>query len=291
MQTLSNLGTGILRNPGRKYILRTLSNLGKGILRYPKYVIRSAPIRSPKIVECSVCSWRGKQLADNLWHKMCECPRCHSDVRHRILMSALSQIPSLSFEKIIGGKKILHFAPEWHIEKRLRKQARQYLSADLHNPRRDLQIDITKMTSIPAGAFDLVIACDVLEHVDDDHRAIQEIFRILSPGGYAILTVPQQDNLAETFEDPTVVDPDERQRLFGQWDHVRIYGDDFTNRLEAADFDVTMISSSDFSDGLVRKHILFPPVMSDQPLATNFRKVFFARKPKNTAQKSLRSAA
>ena len=142
------------------------------------------------------------------------------------------------------------------------------------------------MDSIPDAEFDAVIACDVREHVDDDRRAIREIARILRPGGFGILTVPQQDNLAVTFDDPSIVDADERQRLFGQWDHVRIYGDDFVGRLEAEDFDVTAIGAQDFAEGLIQTHALAPPILSPNPLATNFRKVFFAQKPR---EESLRS--
>ena len=93
------------------------------------------------------------------------------------------------------------------------------------------------------------------------------------------MTVPQKDNLAETFEDPAVVTPAERERVFGQQDHLRIYGDNFPALLSSARFEVTVVSEADFSGELVTRHILFPPVLSTRPLATNHRKVFFARKP------------
>ena len=78
------------------------------------------PLRFPKLVECSVCGWQGWQLADNLWHKACQCPKCQADVRDRLLMAAFDQFPAIDFDKVIRGKSFLHFAPEWQIEKRLR---------------------------------------------------------------------------------------------------------------------------------------------------------------------------
>ncbi|MEC7502227.1 MAG: class I SAM-dependent methyltransferase [Planctomycetota bacterium] len=274
--------------PKCRQIARSARHMAKCLLKMPKYLRQTMRLRFPKLVECSVCGWQGRQFVDNAWHKACQCPKCQADVRHRLLIAALDQLPAVPFEKLIRGKNILHFAPEWHIEKRLRKHAERYFSADLYNPRRDLQIDITRMVSIPDAVFDSVIACDVLEHVEDDHRAIREIARVLKPGGFAVLTVPQQDDLAVTFEDPSIVDGDERQRLFGQWDHVRIYGDDFVSRLEAANLDVTAISSRDFAEDLVLTHTLAPPILSPNPLATNFRKVFFAQK---LQENSLRSTA
>jgi SAM-dependent methyltransferase len=173
---------------------------------------------------------------------------------------------------------VLHFAPERLIEQKLRRLAGEYLTADYLNPRRDLQLDLADMTAIEASRFDLLIACDVLEHVADDRRAIREIHRVLRPDGYAILTVPQQDHLAQTFADASITSPADRERHFGQSDHLRIYGDDFPNLLQAAGFTVSAIDEHSFPADLGRRQILVPPQPSPHPLATNFRKVFFARK-------------
>jgi hypothetical protein len=108
---------------------------------------------------------------------------------------------------------------------------------------------------------------------------MREIFRVLSPGGCAILTVPQKDYLKETFEDPSIRSPEERERHFGQSDHLRIYGDDFPDLLATAGFRVTPIDEHSFPADLAQRHVLFPPRLSLRPLATNFRKVFFACKP------------
>jgi len=256
-----------------------LVELARDIMRFPKYMRRSFPILYPKVVECSVCSWQGRQLADNLWHKQCECPKCRSEVRHRLLMTALEHHVDLSFDKLVEQKRVLHFAPEKWIERKIRGLSSKYVTADFINPRRDLQLDISDMKQVSDGEFDLLIACDVLEHVHDDHQAMREIRRVLSPGGYAILSVPQKDHLATTIEDRNVVDPKERERLYGQWDHLRIYGDDVSDDLREAGLEVTEISVDDFSSEVVDKHVLFPPVLSQHPLATNYRKIFFARAP------------
>ena len=87
--------------------------------------------------------------------------------------------------------------------------------------------------------FDLVIANHVLEHIEDDWAALAEIRRVLRPGGSAILQVPVAQRLAVTREDPSIRDEEEREDAFGQWDHVRLYGLDYPQRLEKAGFEVT----------------------------------------------------
>ena len=158
-----------------------------------------------------------------------------------------------------------------------------YLTADLlaqgYEYEIDMQLDLSDMASIQACHFDTIIACDVLEHVPEHLAAIAEIFRTLKPGGCAVLTVPQQDGLLTTREDPGITDPLERERLYGQRDHLRMYGKDFTELLKGAGFDVTAIAASSFPPELVEKYVLFPPIPSHHPLVTNYRTVFFAFKP------------
>jgi len=258
--------------------MKALAEFGKGVLRGAKFYIQAAPLAWPKLVECNVCGWQGKHLVSDGWHEQVQCPKCRSGVRHRLLFAALTHREELSFERLVSGKRVLHFAPERLVESKLRRHAGEYLTADYLNPRRDLQLDLSDMATIEASRFDLLIACDVLEHVADDRQALREIHRVLHPGGFAILTVPQQDHLAQTFEDASITSPADRQRHFGQSDHLRIYGDDFPHLLQTAGFEVTTIDEHSFSADLARRQILFPPQPSLHPLATNFRKVFFARK-------------
>ena len=112
-----------------------------------------------------------------------------------------------------------------------------YTTADLDSPIADLHLDVTDIHQ-PDNTFDVVICNHVLEHVSDANKAFAEIKRILKPGGWAILLVPINPDV-DTFEDPSITDPKERERLFGQYDHVRQFGRDYAEVLRKAGFDVT----------------------------------------------------
>lgn len=152
------------------------------------------------------------------------------------------------------------------------------MSADLCRDDVDMQLDMCKMGSVADGFFDLVIACDVLEHVLNDSVMLREIHRVLTIHGWVILTVPQKDNLATKYEDHTLTTPEGRKQAFGQEDHLRIYGDDFDLFLEAHGFTITIVDERNFDSEIVRKHVLFPPILSNRQFATNHRKVYFAQK-------------
>lgn len=234
----------------------------------------------PKTVECNLCGWKGRHFLSTYWHKYSQCPFCGSDVRHRLVIAALTLIPEVSFEKIVKEKKILHFAPETGIKELLiEKKAHLYKTADYIRDDVDIQTDISDMMNIKSETFDLVILCDVLEHVANDKKAISEIYRILKPGGCSIITVPQKDNLEITFEDPNVISPIQREKLFGQFDHFRIYGKDLHILLQNSHFIVKQINSRNFSEDTIKNYVLFPPVLSSKLLAPNYRIIYFAFKP------------
>jgi SAM-dependent methyltransferase len=193
-------------------------------------------------------------------------------------MATLLAHLQLSLDKLCQGKRILHFAPEPQLKSILKNAARQYVTANVDGSA-DMKLDMADMPQLSEESFDLVVACDVLEHVSSDRAALKEIFRILARGGCAILTVPQKDGLEDTYEDASIVDPAERERAFGQWDHLRIYGQSFPRILESENFEPIMIDEKSFPSALASKNVLFPPVLSRHPLATNYRKVFFAIKP------------
>ncbi len=232
-------------------------------------------------VQCNICSWTGAAFTDDQWHPGTICPNCGSQVRHRLLVGALdgrSSLPGLSEADLIGGRDVLHFAPERQLRERIRNSAAHHVTADFDRGDCDLRLDISAMPSVPGESFHTVISCDVLEHVPSDHAAFAEILRVLRPGGIAILSVPQKDPPAQTDEDPTVRSESEREQRFGQKDHVRMYGDDFIERVRLAGFNVTVLDESHFSKTDIARHGLTPPVPSHHPLATNKRRLYFCRK-------------
>lgn len=120
-----------------------------------------------------------------------------------------------------------------------------YLTADLYNPQAMVQMDITDI-QYPDESFDVIYCSHVLEHVADDSQAIRELHRVLRPNGWAILLVPIWAD--KTFEDPLVVTSEDRLRVFGQSDHVRIYGLDYVDRLRGAGFRAEVTSVEDLVD-------------------------------------------
>jgi SAM-dependent methyltransferase len=138
----------------------------------------------------------------------------------------------------------LHVAPEEGLAARLRELPIDYLSTDLESPLAMRHDDVTALPD-PDGSFDVVICNHVLEHIPDDRAAMRQIRRVLRPGGFAVLQHPIRAH-AETFEDWTVVTPQDRLHLFGQEDHVRVYGRDFVDRLREAGFtDVELMEVED----------------------------------------------
>lgn len=231
-------------------------------------------------VECNVCGWVGARFADDQWHPQTICPQCGSQVRHRMLVAILdgkSTVTGISQAGLLAEKKILHFAPERQLRERIKSAASSYTTADYDRGDCDLRLDMSAMPSVADASFDVAIACDVLEHVPDDRAAMREMHRILRSDGTAILTVPQKDPPSTTDEDPAITDPAEREHRFGQKDHVRMFGDDFATRLEEAGFGVTTVSITDFPSSVVSRYTLHPPTLSSHPLATNHRRIYFAR--------------
>ena len=114
-----------------------------------------------------------------------------------------------------------------------------YLTADLDPKRADVRMDITDV-AFPDGHFDVVLCSNVLEHVDDANRAMQELCRVLSPTGFALLDVPIDHSLEDTYEDWSITSPRERAKAFGQFNHVRWFGRNFPDLLRAAGFVVVV---------------------------------------------------
>ena len=154
--------------------------------------------------------------------------------RHRLLWLYLKN--ETSFFK--NSLKVLHFAPEQAFYKRFRNlENLEYTTTDLNSPLADVTADICELP-FKDNTYDFILCNHVLEHIPDDTKAMQELYRILKPGGTAILQIPQNLNRERTFEDDSITDPKKRAKIFGQYDHVRIYGRDFSDKLRSIGFKV-----------------------------------------------------
>jgi SAM-dependent methyltransferase len=163
------------------------------------------------------------------------CPRCYSSERERLVYLYIIENSQAFFSSNI---KLLHIAPERNLSKKLKSQLNiDYTSADLVSPLVDIKMDITDIEQ-PDETYDVIICNHVLEHILDDAKAMGELFRVLKKGGIAILQVPISYTIGATYEDTTVTSSEDRELVFGQDDHVRIYGKDYFSRLESAGFSV-----------------------------------------------------
>ena len=140
--------------------------------------------------------------------------------------------------KTRSALKVLHFAPEQEFYKRFKKQTNiDYTTTDLLSPLADVKADICNLP-FEDNAYDLILCNHVLEHIPDDTKAMQELYRVLKPGGMGIFQIPQDLSRATTFSDNTIVDQKERAKIFGQYDHVRVYGRDYFDKLRSIGFTV-----------------------------------------------------
>lgn len=154
--------------------------------------------------------------------------------RHRLLWLYLKN----KTDFFTSPKKVLHFAPEQAFYKRFRKQKNlDYITTDLHSPLADVKADICNLP-FKDNEFDVILCNHVLEHIPDDTKAMQELYRVLKKGGMAILQIPQDLSREKTFEDNSITDRKERAKIFGQYDHVRIYGRDYFDKLRSIGFTV-----------------------------------------------------
>ncbi|NRD20883.1 class I SAM-dependent methyltransferase [Winogradskyella eckloniae] len=154
--------------------------------------------------------------------------------RHRLLWLYLKN----ETDFFTAEKKLLHFAPEQCFLKRFRKLTNlDYTTTDLLSPIADVKADICDLP-FEDNTYDIILCNHVLEHIPDDTKAMQELYRVMKPGGYGIFQIPQDLNRAETFEDNSITDKAERAKIFGQYDHVRVYGLDYFDKLRSIGFKV-----------------------------------------------------
>jgi len=155
--------------------------------------------------------------------------------RHRLMWLFLQQKTNFFTEKL----KFLHVAPEFCFINLFKKMENlQYITGDLVSPWADVKMDVHDIP-FNDNEFDVVICNHVLEHVKDDKKVMEEFYRVMKKGGWGIFQVPIDKNNKQTIEDPNITDPKDRERLYWQSDHLRLYGLDYSKRLQKAGFKVT----------------------------------------------------
>jgi SAM-dependent methyltransferase len=242
-----------------KYINKTY----RSVLKKPTDKIKLRLNKMGNNRKCYICNntfhhfskWRGGTKAVPLWLRKFEivggdfdnfgCPYCNSTDRERHLFMFFDK---LSLWDKIGQQEILHFAPETNLRKKIEQHAPlKYVKADLFSQDVAIQkIDATAI-SCEEASFDLVICNHVLEHIPDYMSALKEFFRVLKPGGMAILQTPYSKLLINSFEDEGINTDELRLIFHGQEDHVRVFGEKtFFKSLNDAGFIVNRIKHAEF---------------------------------------------
>ena len=175
-------------------------------------------------------------------------PSTYSLERHRMLWLYLKNETNVFSKKI----KLLHFAPEAAFHGIFKKSNNiSYDTIDLNSPLAKIKADICNLP-LEDNTYDFILCNHVLEHINDDIKAMSELYRVLKKGGIGIFQIPIDINRDKTFEDSSIKDPKERNKMFGQYDHVRIYGMDYYDRLRSVGFSVEQIK---YADNLTKDEI------------------------------------
>jgi SAM-dependent methyltransferase len=215
---------GFLRDPRRAWIWRIV------------FVLRGI-VYAGRRYQCPCCNWSFRAFTDQPGVLSTTtdgyCPRCNAKARHRRIWLYLESHTDLASRQT----RLLEIAPWWAFARRFQKMSNiEYTSLDLES-RGPHVTDIGDASDMPfeSGSYDTVMCVHVLEHVVNDRDPISEMYRVLKPGGWALVTVPLNLD-GPTVEDPSITDPIERERLFGEPSHVRFYGLDIRDRLEQVGF-------------------------------------------------------
>jgi hypothetical protein len=181
--------------------------------------------------ECPLCGCRRRKFLPYGYVTQREnalCPNCLALERHRLLWLWLVRQSDIG-RGAMALPRLLHIAPEVALMRKFRKmysgEAERYVTADLESPLADIHFDVQNIP-LEDESFDAIICNHIMEHVEDDRRAMRELHRILRHGGWGVVLSPVEREREQTFEDDTITDKDERTRIFGQYDHRRIYGRD-----------------------------------------------------------------
>lgn len=184
--------------------------------------------------------------------------------RHRLMWLYLQNETNFFSEKL----KVLHIAPEQSFLSKFKKMKNiEYVTLDIESPIADIKADIRDLP-LEDNSFDVIFCNHVLEHIIEDDLAMSELYRVMKVGGWGIFQVPMRYDLKETYEDFNITSPEERQKHFGQYDHVRWYGKDYFKRLEKAGFTVkTDYGTNNFTKEQQQRYAL----MKDEILPIVFK--------------------
>ncbi|WP_071591937.1 class I SAM-dependent methyltransferase [Baaleninema simplex] len=255
MSSVKSIARSVVPAPLRQLIGKAQTRYRRSIktLRFQAQQIRY--IGDNVVCPCCNGHFREFRTAGVGQRPNAQCPRCTAMERHRLLWLYLQQRTNLFTDRL----KVLHIAPEkifYH--KFIELDNLDYLTADLDSSLAMVKMDITDI-QYDDNSFDVVLCNHVLEHIPNDRQAMRELCRVLKPGGWAILQVPLDLDRDETFEDPSVESPEERERLFGQKDHVRWYGKDYADRLQEAGFTVKIDPFvRELDEAIVKRYALLP---------------------------------
>lgn len=169
------------------------------------------------------------------------CPRCNSKARHRRIWLYLEENTNLFTDQL----QLLHVSPQYSLSRRLITMPNlEYVGVDIQD-RANIRLKVDLAAApLQSNTFDAAICVHVLEHVQEDQKAIQELYRVLKPGGWAVVSVPIRLD-QKTFEDPSIILPEDRKRAFGEESHFRFYGYDLIEQLEECGFQVQLDLAAD----------------------------------------------
>lgn len=208
-------------------------------------------------VTCNICHSSYSSFLPYLDRPNAQCPKCGSLERVRLLYYFLQEL-----DLVKNNTKLLHVAPEKVLFEIFKsKLGDDYIPVDKFTevytyPEGTIDMDITNI-ELEDSTVDLVICMHVLEHIHDDRKAIAEIYRVLKKGGVAILQVPYDKDMADTYEDASITGYEERRKHFGQFDHVRVYGRDYVDRFVAPGFSIEYKDFTDSLDDKVKQRYVF----------------------------------
>jgi len=252
----------------KAFLLRYLRHPRLGALKEAGLFVRGLLFLGRRY-QCPCCGWRVRAFAaERSIIRKGEtgyCPRCNAKARHRRIWLFLKQNTEL-FSKDV---RLLEVAPWWAFARRFRSISNIcYVGLDLRRTGPHVTT-LGDAIALPlrTGSLDAAICVHVLEHIEEDRGAIAELYRVLKPGGWSIITVPLRLD-RPTQEDPAIRDPIERARLFGEPGHVRFYGTDLVDRIRESGFDVTLDLADSVPADLRRRHGL-----------RDDENIFYCRKP------------